>query len=308
MNSNKICFYIFFLLVITLLACGQSVEEKRRLSREEKQRLAREDSLALKVGTLPTLDCLPLFIAKECRIFDTLGVDVHLKAYTSQIDCDQAMKDGKTEGCVTDLVRAGRMRSQGIPLRYVTATNAYWQLVTNRLARIHELKYLEDKMIAMTRFSATDMLRSIAVDSVRLKDEYVFPVQVNDVHVRLHMLLNNEMDAMLLTEPQATTARLFRHPVLMDSRDKNLHLGVVVFREKALRDKRRQQQLNKFVKAYNAACDSINIKGVQKYGDVIRKYMKCDEKTVQALPKISFPHVSPPRQSDIDRASKWLSK
>ena len=43
----------------------------------------------------------------------------------------------------------------------------------------------------------------------RLTDaEEVFKVQINDVALRLQMLLNNEMDAMLLTEPQATTARI----------------------------------------------------------------------------------------------------
>ena len=160
----------------------------------------------------------------------------------------------------------------------------------------------------MTRNSATDMLRSIAIDSVHLKDEYVFPIQVNDVHVRLHMLLNNEMDAMLLTEPQATTARLFRHPVLMDSRDKNLRLGVIVVREKALRDKRRQRQLELFVKAYNAACDSINKRGVQAYGELIKKYMGCDDKTVKALPKMTYSHAAQPRPSDIDRAARWAAR
>lgn len=308
LKSNKAGVVAFLLAVLTLAGCGRSVEEERRINREERLRLAREDSLSLKIGTLPTLDCLPLFIAKERRVFDTLGVDVHLKAFTSQMDCDQAMKDGKTEGGVTDLVRVARMRSAGTPLRYVAATNAYWQLFSNRLARIHELKYLEDKMLAMTRNSATDMLRSIAIDSVHLKDEYVFPIQVNDVHVRLHMLLNNEMDAMLLTEPQATTARLFRHPVLMDSRDKNLRLGVIVVREKALRDKRRQRQLELFVKAYNAACDSINKRGVQAYGELIKKYMGCDDKTVKALPKMTYSHAAQPRPSDIDRAARWAAR
>ena len=59
---------------------------------------------------------------------------------------------------VTDLVRAIRMQQRGPKLRYVTVTNAYWQLITNRNARIRQLKQLDDKMVAMTRFSFTDMM------------------------------------------------------------------------------------------------------------------------------------------------------
>ena len=50
------------------------------------------------------------------------------------------------------------------------------------------------------------------------------------------MLLNNEMDAMLLTEPQATTARIYKNDVLMDSRDKDMRLGVI---EMCIRDSSR---------------------------------------------------------------------
>ena len=295
-----------FLLCLVVASCGKSYEEQRRISRAEKARLAREDSLALKVGVVPTLDGLPLFVAKDRHFFDSLGVDVRLKAYDSHIDCDQAMSEKKVEGGMTDVVRGERMRRKGLTLRYVAATNAYWQFISNRLSRISELKQMEDKMVAMTRFSATALLTDLALDSVRMKPETVFPVQINDPNVRLHMLLNNEMDAMLATEPQATAARLMKNAVHMDSRDKDLRLGVVAFREGALRDNHRTGQLKAFVKAYNMACDSINRYGRQHYADIIKKYTKADDRTVAALPQLKFPVAAAPRQKDIDRANRWL--
>ena len=60
------------------------------MTRAERQRLLHEDSLALKFAVLPTADCMPLFLAKEKRMFDTLGVDVRLRCFTSQMDCDTA--------------------------------------------------------------------------------------------------------------------------------------------------------------------------------------------------------------------------
>lgn len=299
-------YLVFMILSLFLFSCGKSYEEQKRLSRAEKARLAKEDSLALKVGTLPTLDCLPLFVAYDHHFFEKYGEDVRVKPYQSQIDCDDALLKGKIEGNVTDVVRAQRMRHRGTALRYVSSTNAYWQLFGNRLSRIHEVKQLQDKMVGMARYSVTDMLTSMAVDSAKLKSEYVFRIQINDPVIRLRMLVNNELDAMFFTEPQATAARIQKHPVLMDSRKKDLWMGAIVFKEKAIADKRRQKQLTAFIKAYNEACDSINQRGMTFYGDIIKKYTKADDRTVKALPVLKFEHAKAPRQKDLDRADQWL--
>lgn len=303
----KTKYIVFFLLAAVIMTgCGQSYEEKQRLSRAEQARLHREDSLALKIGVMPTLDCLPIYVAKDYGLFDSTKADIRLKPFKAQIDCDAALMKGAIEGCITDIVRGQWMKGKGTALDYVAATNTYWQLVSNRLARIRRINQMNDKMIAMARFSATALLADYAVDSAKLKSEDVFKVQINDVNLRLQMLMNNEMDAVLLPEPQATTARLYKNPVLMDSRDKDMWLGVIAFRKKDMKDERRKQQLDVFMKGYNAACDSINKNGLKHYARTIEKYCGTDEKTVNALHKIKFRHAEAPRQKDIETADKWL--
>ena len=136
-------------------------------------------------------------------------------------------------------------------------TDAYWQLIANRTARVKTAAQLGDKMVAMTRYSATDYLTDKALDGVKTSAP-VFRVQINDVLIRLDMLKNNEMDAMWLTEPQATTARMFKHTVIEDSRKMKEHLGVVVAGAHLMKDKKRVKQLTAFVEGYNRACDSLN--------------------------------------------------
>ena len=290
---------ILFTFIISM-----ALAEKQRLSIRERMRLASEDSAALKIATVPTMDCLPLFIGVEDSLFQKAGVDVHLRARGSQIDGDTLIAGYHVEGFVTDLIRAERLKKRGIPLRYVTSTNAYWQIITNRKARVKELNQLSDKMIAMTRYSVTDYLANLAVDSAKPKYD-VFRVQINDVNIRLKMLVNNEMDAIVIPEPQATTARLLKNSVLMDSRDKDFHSGVIAFREKALKNKQRQKQLQLFLTVYDAVCDSINKYGTLHYAKVIEKYMGVDNKTVKALPNLRYNHSSAPREKDIIRAQRY---
>jgi len=299
---------IFIVTALLIIGCGQSYEETKRLTRAQRLKLWREDSAALKIAVMPTLDCLPIFIAKDHQMFDT-AVDIRLKHFNAQMDCDTALIRGRVEGIVSDLVRTERIIKQGIPLRYVAATNAYWLLISNRQLRMSNLKHLNDRMLAMTRYSVTDMLGDIAVDSAKLKPEQVFRIQVNDVNIRLKMLENNEMDALLMTEPQVTQALLGKHKVLLDTRQMDMQMGVLAFREKELNDKNRMRQMDAFLKGYNEACDSINHYGVRHYSDVIKKNYKLSEQALKQLPdSLKFEHAVAPRQKDVEKARQWLAR
>lgn len=301
-------FFLIIAIISLIVGCGQSYEETKRLNQAQRLRMFREDSAALKVAVMPTLDCLPVFVAKDRQFFDT-AVDIRLKQFTAQMDCDTALMRHRVEGSVTDIVRAERMMKSGVDLKYWTSTNAYWLLISNRQQRINDLKHLDDKMVAMTRYSITDLLSDMAVDSAKLKHERVFRIQVNDVNVRLKMLENNEMDALFMTEPYATQALLAKHKVLMDTRKSDMRMGAFVFRVKGMDDKNRQRQMKAFLKGYNEACDSINQYGVRNYQDVIRKYYVVSEQTLKNLPDtLRFQHATPPSQKDIETAQQWLSK
>jgi len=189
----------------------------------------------------------------------------------------------------------------------MTATNGHWQLVTNRNARVRQLKQLDDKMVAMTRFSATDMLTDRVVDSVKLDRDRVFKVQINDVSIRLLMLQNNEMDALWMSEPWATAARTLKNAVVYDTQKEDLRLGVVVFREKEMQHPERSQQLALLVKAWDQACDSINKYGVRYYRNLIVRRCKVKGNLIDSLPdRVRYEHAVGPRQKEVEMAEKWL--
>ena len=295
-------------LIGLLAGCGRSYEETKRLRQERQKRDLREDSAALKVAVMPTLDCLPLFVAEEREMFDTV-VDIRLKYYTAQMDCDTALLRGRVEVAVSDLVRAERMKAQKCPLAYLTSTNAYWLLIGNRNQRITNLSHLDDHMLAMTRYSVTDLLGDLAVDSAKLKTERVFRIQVNDVNVRLDMLENNVMDALLLTEPQLTQALIQKHHVLLDTRKLDMQMGALVEDSLKMSHPNRQRQREVLVKGYNIACDSLNHYGVRFYRSVIKKYYKLSEQELNQLPDtLRFQHVQTPREKYLVKARQWLSK
>ena len=296
-------------LVAVLAACGDDREARQRLGWAERIRLIREDSAALKIAVMPTLDCLPVWVAKEAGIFDSLGLDARMRVVKSQMDVDQLLRKGKVEGAVTDLVRGQRLKRQGTELDYVAATDARWTLVANRNARIKTLKQLDDTMVAMTRFSATAWLTDKVNDSVKLKAERVYQVQINDVDLRLAMLLGNEMDAAWLPEPHATVALAYRNVRLTDSRQAGLHPGVIGFRAELKGDSTRERQISLFLKAYDMACDSITRRGTAHFAALMERKWKLRKGMAGKVSKdYRFPKAAPPKQEEIEKADKWLDK
>ena len=291
------------IVALSLTACSNRSTADMQTTPEQ------QDSAALRVAVMPTLDAMPLYVAEASGLFAKAGVDVRLVPFTAQMDCDTALLGARVEGAMTDLVRACRLEQQGLHLSYATSTNLTWQLLSNRTARIRQLKQLDDKMLAMTRYSATALLADCAVDSAELKSERIFRIQVNDVNVRLNMLETNIMDALLLPEPQATQARNLQAHVLLDTRRMGMQFGVLVFRHDTMNDTLRQMQIDLLMQAYNQACDSLNAHGMQAYRRLIEQHCHVLPATVDSLPAdLHFHHAEQPHERDIEMAHAWLKK
>ncbi len=290
---------------MAFIGCSDKVEDG--VDSNMKQQVT--DSLSLCVAVTPTLDCLPIFVASERGIFERESLRVSLVPFTAHMDCDTAIAGGTVHATPTDLVRAERLMGQGTQLHYATATMLGWQLLSSKTARIRKLAQMDDKMLAITRLSATAMLADHLVDSAKLKPERVFRIQVNDVLVRQNMMETGTMDIMLLPEPQATVARCKGCNMLYDSAEDSMAMGVIVFSKKAIEDSLRHKQMDMFIKAYDEACDSINTKGLHYYRDIIATRCKVDYDMVDSLivqHPVRYSHASPPRQRDIDRVRTWL--
>lgn len=292
--------YLFVAVILLLAACGS--DDSGTVAEA-----GQADTARWQVAVLPTLDCLPLFVAHHEGYFSEEGVSVGLRPYDAQMDIDTALAGGSVVAGVTDLVRVEHLRQEGLKLRCVTSTDAYWQLFSMRTARISKLAQLDDKMVAMTRYSATDLLSDRVVDSARLKPERVFRIQVNSLGVRLGMLESGIMDAMFLPEPQATAARRLKAHELYDTRKDSLWMGCVAFAEDSLQG--HDGELASFLRAYDRAVDSLNVHGIQHFRDILEHRLGLPAITIDSLPvSMRFRHASQPRQSDMDRVRQWWKK
>ena len=295
--------YLLILAVLTLVSCGKS--DKELQAERQAQKVAEREAYqkAYKIAVMPTMDCLPAYLLKDSLLYDTTKVDIRLCRFNAQMDCDTAMIGGSVQASFSDLVRTERLKHRNkVLMHYLTDTNLKWQLIADKDSKLKQLSDLSDKIVAMTRFSGTDLLTDMAVKKAKPKYQ-VFRVQVNDVLVRLAMLQNHEIDAYWFSEPQITKALSADNNSLFNSEDAGVHLGVVAIMDKV----RRQDEEAAFAEAYDKAVEQINKNGVKYYSALIQKYMKVDESVVRALPDIKYTKIGPPRKADLLMARNFLS-
>lgn len=295
--------YLLILAVLTLVSCGKS--DKELQAERQAQKLAERAAYqkAYKIAVMPTMDCLPAYLLKDSLLYDTAKVDIRLCWFNAQMDCDTAMIGGSVQAAFSDLVRTERLKHRNkVLMHYLTDTNLNWQLIADKDSKLKQLSDLSDKIVAMTRFSGTDLLTDMAVKKAKPKYQ-VFRVQVNDVLVRLAMLQNHEIDAYWFAEPQITKALSADNNSLFNSEDAGVHLGVVAIMDKV----RRQDEEAAFAAAYDKAVEQINKNGVKYYSALIQKYMKVDESVVRALPDIKYTKIGPPRKANLLMARNFLS-
>lgn len=289
--------YILLVAIVLLASCNQSEDEETLLDQRKKKIETIAYERAFKVGVMPTMDCLPLFVMRDSALYDTTKVDIRLKMYTSQNDCDTAIMRNKIQACVTDLVRAEYLKKKKkASLQYMTETNASWKLLVSPNSGIKSLNDLGDKVIALNESSATWYYTGRVVDIGRPRYA-VYGAAIGDVFLRLDMLLNKQMDGIWASEPQATQAKLKGNIVLYDTSADIFVPGAFVYV-----GKNDPKVSHVFEKAYDRAIDLINKNSVQYYSDIIKKYMKVNDNVIKALPKMKYKRISYPRQSNIKEA------
>ena len=236
---------------VSLISCDDE-EAKARLSRAEREKLRIEDSLAFKVGILPTSDCDIIRRADSLGIFDSLGVDVHIRHYNALSECRIALMKNIVECAVIDSVLVDVLKDKdSVALTLGPATSLSWKMLTSTKSRIVRTEQLVDKIIATDSHGYTHKYAEMVTDSLIKKQKNVYIIQCEDLTVHMKMLTSGNVDAAFLPEPFASAAIKSGARVLRDYSAQTK--GVIAFRKKALADKRIKKQQELFLKGLEIA-------------------------------------------------------
>ncbi len=266
------------------------------------------DNTKLYIGTTPTFDCLPLFIAEDAGIFAKHNLHVDLKHYTSAMDCDTAFIGGSISIMASDLIKSEWLKQKKqCDISYFSTTNAHWQLITNKNSRINKLNQFGDKIIAISHNSVPDMIATLFASSSSNNSEK-FIVPINDVYIRYKMLNSALVDGACLTEPWSTLSLKNGHKSVYNSKDDNIDFGVIIVNNKYAHDDNIKKMMSILSSCYNEACDSINKNHISSYSNTLAKRFNMSQADIQKLHDIKFRHIVQPSVESIKRAQEIFNK
>ena len=87
-NILYCCVLVLSVLMIT--SCSDD-KEKAEISKAKAKAEREKYNAALKIGVMPTMDCLPIYLLKDSNMYDSTKVDIRLKVFIAQMGCDTAL-------------------------------------------------------------------------------------------------------------------------------------------------------------------------------------------------------------------------
>lgn len=295
--------FSFLTTIILLASCAHKQEAMLSVQEEKKA-----DSLVLHIALMPTLGCLPIYYAQQTGIADSMNLDIRLLNYSAQMDIDTAIIRGHADIAYTDIIRAIRL-SDSCFISPFLATDEPLTLVAPKGKRISKLKQMSEKMIAICRLCATDYWCEKMLDSAKINQDSVYRPQINDVKLRSKMLRTGQLEGAMLEEPYASLAIIEGNKKLQKTPENSSQFAVWVVTDSLEKDKRKENQVRRFVAVYKTAVEKIN-KGL--YADTLRSILaneyEIPESIVDSLKITPFKKPSHPHERDVEEAVTWLSR
>lgn len=283
--------------------CTQKTSQTTNNSDNRQKAVPPQEQLTIAI--LPTIDCLPLYVASHYGIYDSLGLNIKTVIYESQMDAEQSVINGKNIGCATDIIRTALLQYQKAPLRYLFSSNREWELIANKKLRISKIHQLNNRLIGITRLSTIDFLSDFITAQLK-NGQLILRPQINNIDTRLQMLENSQIDAAFLPLQRALYARKKGHTLLAIDKSKYDRLAGFAVSAKWTASKDNQDKALLLSKGYDIAVEKLrkNAKSILSDTDLQRFHLKGYESLIQK-PR-SFAKTTAATTAQMKVALDWL--
>uniref|UniRef100_A0A7C4VR27 ABC transporter substrate-binding protein n=1 Tax=Desulfatirhabdium butyrativorans TaxID=340467 RepID=A0A7C4VR27_9BACT len=265
----------------------------------------------IRIGVLPVVDTLPLWVAKERGLFEANGLDVELVSFDSALERDAALQAGKLEGYFGDLLNTVLLIRSGQPIRIVTTayhTDAGRRMFGLALAPgsdIDRPDRLVHRTIGISRATVIEFLLDQMLAAAGVPSNQIEKQDIKKIPIRMQLLLSGQIAAALLPEPLLSLAESKGARVLLDDRRLDLTETVIALKKNWIETD--PGRLARFRTAYAKSVETIRQEPEAMIDILVRRCRLPSELSAAFRPPV-FPASGLPTSRDIELVQKWLMK
>jgi NitT/TauT family transport system substrate-binding protein len=270
---------------------------------------AKPEEPTLRIGTLPILDLLPLFVAEKQGYFKEQGITVTFVPAQSAAERDQLMQAGQIDGMNNDMVSAVLYNKDSVKIKVVrtaiqaTPTWSQYSIFAAKGSGIKSAADLKGVEIGISQATVIEYITYRLLEDAGLAPSDIKTTNVIKIADRMQLLGSGQLKAATLPEPLATLAeQQGALRVVPDKNDPAHSNSVISFSAQTIKDK--PQTIRKFLAAYEKAVADVNANPAQWQPLLNENNIIPPTLTSYKLP--SYPKASVPTQDQFADVLKWM--
>lgn len=249
----------------------------------------------IRLGVMSASDSAPILLAMEKGYFENEGVDLDLEIFTNGATKQSSIQAGELDGAMLSMIQFLNNAKAGMDAKITTTTDGMFPIVLSK--DYHEKN---DVKVGLMEVSVTNFLAD-----QYLKDYSMEKVFINEMPVRMQMLMENKLDMAVLPEPLASNAQLKGLEKRVYGNPDDFTPNAIVFEEDFIENNKKA--VEGFHKAYNKAVEDINKNPEEAKEILINKLeLKPEVKELMILPTYHKSRI--PTKDYLEEVEDWTEK
>lgn len=280
-------------LVAMLVGCGNKVaEQSPEVTPEVGTTTEAKDLGTLRIGVMSAADSAPILLAQENGYFEELGLTVNLEIFTNGATKQSSIQAGELDGAMVSMIQFLNNKAAGLEAVMTTSTDGMFPVV---LSPSFEEK--KDVRVGLMEVSVVNYLAD-----QYLKDYNVEKVFINEMPVRMQMLMAGELDMAVLPEPMASTAQLKGLEKRTYGNPDDFTPNAMIFTNEIINSNK--EAVAAFHEAYNKAVEEI-VANQEVAKDILIKKLELDEKVKELMVLPTYHTTRIPTEDFMEDVRLW---
>ena len=266
----------------------------------------------LRVGTLPTEDLLPLWVAAEEGLYDPAGLSVEIVPFQSATELIAGVASGEVDLAMTDIMVSASMFASGVDVRMQWVTlgtspdQGRFGIMTGPDSPIARLEDLAGMPIGVGSNTILEYVMDKLLESAGVPEDQIVVEELQKLPVRFQAMASGEVAAAalpgsLLALGEASGCKL----IADDTQGENLSQSVMVAHADALADEAKSAQIEALKGVWDEAAQMVNATP-EAYRGVLVANANLSEEIADTYPISAYPEVQLPTSDMVEPVLEWM--
>lgn len=266
----------------------------------------------IRIGTLPTEDALPLWVAEDRGLFEKAGLTVEITTFQAAQERDAAFASGAIDAYMGDIIASAALEAGGSPVSIATvmlgatAKEGRFGIVAKPGSKATTLADLADVPVATSSASIQEYVLDGLMKQAGVPDAKVKKEIVAKVPVRFELLMNGKLEAAALPEPFVSLA-VMQGAVLLadDTTGENLTQTVLGVSDEYIATPGGMLTVTRLLKVWDEATGVVNA-DPNVFRALLVDKARLPAPLKDTYPVNTYPIAAPPTQAEVDAVLAWM--